>query len=286
MSLPTFLGIGVPRAGTTWLHTLLESHPDVYVPRRRKELYFFNLYYDRGLSWYKKFFPPDSEVGRYRAIGEITPHYFYGSTCPERMAKLPVDKLILMLRNPIDRAWSYYALKVRDGIFWGTFEEFLQEWPVIEQGYYTRYLENYLRYFRRDQILILIYETALKDVAQTQRTLAEFLDISPDKFSPEVSERVINPSYVPKARRAYGVAFRASRVLREWDLDWVVNVAKRLGLKQAFGVAGKVPPMLEQTRAELAEAYEEEIDELEEFLGVSLDAWRSERAGAPRTSAL
>ena len=286
MSLPTFIGIGVPRAGTTWLHALLESHPEVYVPQRRKELFFFNLYYDRGLSWYKKFFPPDSEAGRYRAIGEITPHYFYGSTCPERMARLPVEKLLLMLRNPIDRAWSYYALKVRDGIFWGTFEEFLREWPVIEQGYYTGYLENYLRYFRRDQILILIYETALKNVAQTQCALAEFLDISVDKFSLAAGERVINQSYVPRARRAYGVAFRVSRVLREWDLDWVVNAAKQLGVKQAFGVAGKVPPMLEQTRTELAEAYEEEIDKLEQFLGVSLDAWRGERAEVPRGSAL
>jgi glycosyltransferase involved in cell wall biosynthesis len=274
----------VPRAGTTWLHAVLESHPEVYVPQRRKELYFFNLYYDRGVSWYKKFFPPDSEAGRFRAIGEITPHYFYGSTCPERMAKLPVEKLLLMLRNPIDRAYSYYALKVRDGIFWGTFEEFLREWPVIEQGYYTRYLENYLQYFDRDQILILIYETALRDVDHTQCLLAQFLSISPEKFSPAAGDQIVNPSYVPKARRAYGVAFRVSRVLREWDLDWVVNAAKRLGVKEAFGVAGKAPPMLEETRAELTEAYEDEIDALEQFLGVSLDVWRNGRVEAPLDS--
>ena len=56
MTLPTFLGIGVPRGGTTWLHTTLISHPDVYMPTRRKEVRFFDRYYERGLGWYETFF--------------------------------------------------------------------------------------------------------------------------------------------------------------------------------------------------------------------------------------
>src|SRR4051812_32958483 len=106
MALPTFLGIGVPRAGTTWLHELLSSHPEVYVPVRRKELSFFNLYYDRGTRWYQKFFPSEAEADRYRALGEITPYYFYGPECPERIARLGVGKLLLILRHPVERAWS------------------------------------------------------------------------------------------------------------------------------------------------------------------------------------
>ena len=71
MTLPAFLGIGVPRAGTTWLHTLLASHPDVYTPTLRKEINFFDRYYDRGLSWYEALFPPPENAERYQAIGEI-----------------------------------------------------------------------------------------------------------------------------------------------------------------------------------------------------------------------
>jgi hypothetical protein len=99
MALPTFLGIGVPRAGTTWLHGLLDSHPDVYVPSRRKEVSFFDLHYGRGVEWYKRFFPADSETARYQAIGEITPFYFYGRDCPERISRMSVSKLLLMLRG-------------------------------------------------------------------------------------------------------------------------------------------------------------------------------------------
>ena len=67
MTLPTFLGIGVPRGGTTWLHTLLATHPDVYIPTRRKEIRFFDRHFDRGLGWYEGFFCDDDERDRYRA---------------------------------------------------------------------------------------------------------------------------------------------------------------------------------------------------------------------------
>ncbi len=278
MTLPTFLGIGVPRAGTTWLHGLLDSHPDVYVPTRRKELYYFDLHYGRGVEWYEKFFPADADAGQYRAIGEITPYYFFCRECPERIATMGIGKLLLMLRNPVDRAWSYYSQKVQNRGFSGSFEDFLTfaqtKWPVVEQGYYSRYLRTYLRHFERDQILILIYEQAVANVPSTKRTVAEFLDVSADRFPATAGERRINRSHVPKARRAYSLAFQVSRVLRARDFDWVVNTAKRLGIKKAFGVAGEVPPMTEPTRERLREVFRPEIDELEELLGVSLAAWR------------
>jgi hypothetical protein len=277
MALPTFLGIGVPRAGTTWLHELLSSHPEVYVPVRRKELSFFNLYYDRGTRWYQKFFPSEAEADRYRALGEITPYYFYGPECPERIARLGVGKLLLILRHPVERAWSYYGQKIRNGMFRGTFEEFLENptWPVIEQGYYTRYLERYLRHFDRDQILILIFEQALSDAAATKTALAEFLQLTPSGFSLPEANAAVNASYVPRARGAYGLAFRISKLCRAYDLDWVVNAAKTLGLKKALGVAGSVVPMEQGTRSHLNELFQPEMLELETLIGASLDVWRN-----------
>jgi sulfotransferase family protein len=276
MTLPTFVGIGVPRAGTTWLHALLQSHPDVYVPSRRKELNFFDLYYDRGVAWYEKFFPPEPQAGKYRAIGEITPYYFYGTECPARMAALPVGKLILMLRNPIDRAWSWYALMVRDGHFRGSFEAFMTQgrWLVVEQGSYSIYLQNYYRHFAPEQILVLVYESALADVAGTKRRLADFLGVAGDKFPPVAGTEVVNESYVPKAPRIYGLAVRISRVLRRWDADWAVNAAKHCGIQELFGKAGRLQSMPDQTRQRLREAFDGEIEVLESLLGTSLDVWR------------
>ena len=70
MTLPTFLGIGVPRAGTTWLHQLLSAHPDVFLPSRRKEVRFFDRHHEEGQGWYEGFFCPPDEADRYSAIGE------------------------------------------------------------------------------------------------------------------------------------------------------------------------------------------------------------------------
>jgi hypothetical protein len=276
VTIPTFVGIGVPRAGTTWLHELLQAHPDIYVPSRRREINFFDLYYDRGLSWYAKFFPTPDESGRYRALGEITPYYFYGPSCPSRMAEVRIGKLLLILRNPVDRAWSWYALMLRDGHFRGSFEAFLEQtrWPVIEQGSYSTFLKNYLDHFDRDQLLILVFEHALRDVPATKQRLAEFLGVERSRFPESAGNAVVNESYVPRSPKAYGLAVRAARALRRWDVDWVVNAAKRAGIKERFGKAGRAEQMSPQTRELLHRRFEPEIDTLEHMLGESLDAWR------------
>ena len=71
MTLPTFLGIGVPRAGTTWLHTLLSGHPAIFLPTKRKEIRFFDRHVGQGLEWYESFFCPPEEADRYGDRGDL-----------------------------------------------------------------------------------------------------------------------------------------------------------------------------------------------------------------------
>ncbi len=152
MTLPTFVGIGVPRAGTTWLHTLLSGHPDAYLPTRRKEVRFFDRHFDRGVEWYEGFFsPPEGTLG-YRAIGEISPQYLYGQECPARIATVvPSAKLLVMLRHPVDRAYSQYGFLLQRRNYRGSFEEFLKTRPrALEMGYYSGHLRRYLDRFDRD----------------------------------------------------------------------------------------------------------------------------------------
>jgi hypothetical protein len=278
LTLPTFLGIGVPRGGTTWLHGLLASHPDIYVPTRRKELNFFNLHYGRGLPWYEKFFPPAAEAERYRALGEISPWYFYTEACAERAAALGIGRLVLMLRNPVERTWSYYARAMRDGDFKGSFDEFLEHphWAALDQGRYSVYLERFRTWFPADRLLVLVSETAFADVAGTQRRLAEFLDVDAARFGPAAGAEPANPSFVPRAPRAYALAFQAGRYLRRrQDLDWIVNAGKRLGLKRMLAGRGrKLPPMTPETRRRLEDAFGPDRRTLETMLGTSLSVWQ------------
>lgn len=277
MTLPTFLGIGAPRSGTKWLYDLLDSHLDVYVSQRRKEVRFFDKYYERGLSWYEEFFPSEAEANRYRAIGEFSPQYLYCPDCPARIASVPsITKLILILRNPIDRAYSHYGFMVRTRNYSESFETFLvhHSW-AIKWGFYSQKIRDYLRYFSRDQILVLIFEHAVANAPETKDALAGFLGIAADLFPPAAGARQVNKSYVPRAQFAYDLSRRIAHHFQKGDMDWVVNLAIKLGLKRLFGNTGSLPPMKEETRQRLRDVYDSEIKEMELFLNRDLACWKS-----------
>lgn len=84
---------------------MMDQHPDIYMSKP-KELHFFDRYYDRGLDWYTSCFEPGMRVAHQ---GESTPFYMYNPTARHRMlTTLPELKVICILRNPIDRAYSHY----------------------------------------------------------------------------------------------------------------------------------------------------------------------------------
>lgn len=277
MTLPTFLGIGVPRAGSTWLRDLLASHPAIYLPPHRQEIHFFNQHYERGLPWYEKLFPPEVRASRYQAIGEITPQYLYCPLCPERIARLPsITRLILILRNPIDRAYSDYGFQVRDKNYQGSFKDYLAAYPfALQAGFYSQKLRDYLHYFHKNQMLVLIYEQATADVPQTKDSLARFLNISVDQFPLTAGSERVNRSYIPKAQPIYILAARVANYLRQAGWGRVVDLVKRLGLnQQLFDGADPFPPLEEETRKYLAKMYQNEIKTLELLLQIDLDCWK------------
>src|SRR5437764_7156012 len=105
--LPNFFIIGAMRSGTTSLTRYLNAHPDVFVAPG-KELHFFDQRFDRGLDWYRDCF--ERAAGQ-RAIGEATQSYMYDAEAMTRLAvTVPKARLLAILRNPVDRAWSHYWL--------------------------------------------------------------------------------------------------------------------------------------------------------------------------------
>ena len=112
MTKPNFLIIGAQRCGTTSLYNYLIQHPQI-VPSSKKEVHFFDLNFHLGQSWYEKHFP---EVSDNILTGEASPYYIFHPLCPKRIFDYdPSVKLIVILRNPIDRAYSHYRHIVRLG---------------------------------------------------------------------------------------------------------------------------------------------------------------------------
>jgi hypothetical protein len=277
MTLPDFLGIGAPRCGTTWLHRLLASHPQIYVPTRRKEVRFFDEYYARGLGWYEQFFPDDKDAAKYRAIGEITPSYLYCHECSQRMARLgTVQRLFLMIRNPVDRAYSRYALEVRYRSFQGSFEDFCAGEPHgIQEGFYTRGLKEYLRHFALEQCLVLVYEQAVAKVPQTKELVAQHLGLDAGLFPDGAGTQRVHARYTPtRAKSIYAAGIALSRKFRDWDLYWANQLARRLRIRRLFGQSGELQPMKEETRRHLQDLYADEIRDLESLLTIDLSDWQ------------
>lgn len=276
MTLPTFLGIGAPRAGTTWLNTLLASHPDVYTPTLRDEINFFDQYYERGLSWYETLFPQPDHAERYQAIGEISPQYVECAKCPERIFKtLPESKLIVMLRHPVNRAYSQFGFYVQRRNYRGSFENFLAARPrALERGFYSRYLKRYLHYFDRTRLLALIFEDAVTDISQTKTTLADFLDIAVDKFPRSAGSGKVNPSSVPTFQFLYGCVAMTGRQLRKWHLEPLVDFVMRTSIPRILAKGDSLPPLDEELKQRLSQLYQDEFDELEQCMQIDLSCWR------------
>lgn len=286
--LPNFLCVGAQKAGTTWLHAELERISDVFVPMRRKEIHFFDEYYDRGTDWYADFFPGESEGHAYAAVGEITPMYLYHSETPQRIKDtLGAPKLIIMLREPVARLKSQYRMDFSRGQFDGSPEAFIDAKPdAIARGVYSGQIERYLTLFPPENVLFLVFEEIFASPEATRAALAAALshlgsaavptDDGVGRINAEVS------TGRPRMGGLYKAANAAADWLRRHDLDAVVNVARKMGVsKSSFGETSAPPPAFQPSTLDRLQAiYDEDRAKVEQLIGRPLDVWAKKPAPA------
>lgn len=276
MTLPSFLGIGAARSGTSWLDRVLRSHPDIYLPEKRKEVDFFSQYYDRGIKWYQTFFPSSEMASNYRNIGEISPDYLYYENVPLRIYEnLPNCQFILILRNPADRAYSHYGFLIRELNEQRTFQQLCHQAPeVYIRGLYYQQISRYLKHFSLKNFLILIYEDTMREPERALGKIADFLSIDADKFDRTLIEQRVNASSLVRFPRVRLLARRFRDFLRQQDLDWVWNTAKASGIEQIFQKPGNIPQIDPSVRADMISNYKSDIAALEELIGIDLSIWK------------
>jgi len=275
--LPEYLGIGVPKAGSTWLHELLGSHPKVWVPPDRREVRFLNQVPDRTLTWYEQFFPGDTSS--YEAVGEVTPYYIY---CSEQQIEFlrreipSARKFIVILRNPIERVYSSYWFKRRVANIDKSFREYVDDnGGVLEQSKYVHYLRRWLTYFDRENFLFLILEEDVSEPARARQKIAAFLGVQESKFPTEAGTQKENERWIPVFGNLYAWATNVADRLRRRDLDWIVNLAERAGAKKIFGKRTvRDEGMGAAVRADLNTRLLDQVDELEKIIERDLSAWR------------
>ena len=190
-ALPDFVIIGAQKGGTSFLYHLLTRHPLVE-PAARKELHFFDHpeYFDHGAEWYRRCFPRlSAENGQRSITGEATPYYLFDPPVAKRMAEIvPKARLIALLRNPIDRAFSHYQMQVKRGTEPRTFEAAIEQQnsSYVSRGIYVDQLLRWFEFFGKEQMLILKSEDFFERPVETLKVVLTFLDL-PD-WQPEASE--------------------------------------------------------------------------------------------------
>jgi len=208
-NLPTFLGIGAQKAGTTWLYEMLKKHPEICVPSQVKELMFFDVqknYSSLGIEGYLSYFH-NCDGNRHKAIGEITPGYLWTAPfCKEKYAisQFRINtpkrvyenlgssiKLIVLLRNPVKRAVSAYLHHLYKKRY-SLNESILdigQRHGIIHMGFYYRHLIHWMKYFPLTSFNIAIYEQVTKNKNDYLKNLFDFLGVDREYIPPDQNKR-------------------------------------------------------------------------------------------------
>jgi hypothetical protein len=295
--LPDFLVIGAPKAGTTSLHRTLGRHRDVFVPDNKEPCYFG---LDDGVV--PTFCGPGddrhviavtvSHRADYEALfaeaqpgqlaGECSTQHLSMAGAAERAAALvPTAKIIAVLREPADRAYSHWSMKTGLGLEPLSFAAALDAederlaagwapcWGYRTEGCYAAQLVPWRARFGDDQLRVLLFDDFLADQASFVRQIFEFLGVDPDLATD--TDAHFNKSG----------AVRSTTLQQLLRTRWLATTARRLLPRAARQRAVKAiqdanrPPPPREVIARLRESYRDEVDVLEGMLGRDLGAWRA-----------
>ncbi len=297
--LPTFLGIGAQKSGTTSIHQYLLSHPQIFVPAR-KELRFFSYEGDpftyrgpgdgairnRVVATWSDYRAAFLGSEKFPARGEISPEYLMlaGKAALRILHYLPRVKLFAVLRNPADRAYSNYQQAVRQGReplrdFRAALdqeeERCEQNWSPLfwykRNGLYGRQLSEFYARFPRDQIRVYLYDDLSRDAAGLMADLYRFLGVDPN-HRPDVGMK-FHPSGIPRLRPLYGFLQTVRNRIRFLDGVLPANIRNPIHAAVRDGLIRPAPPMPPDIREELIEYFREDILKLQDLIQRDLADW-------------
>ena len=294
MRLPNFVIIGAPKCGTTSLYHYLQQHPEVYLPKR-KELHYFSYEYmqrfaagpgDKELltplcatrQAYEQYY---QNVHTHLAIGDVSPSYLYYAQVNERIkAELEQPKIVVVLRNPVEKAYSQYMHLVRDNREPLEFYQALMAekqritdgwgalWRYAESSLYTEKLKKYLHTFGEDRVKILFFETLSRSPSLVLTDLFQFLGVN-TQVTPDTST-VHHRSGKPKSKLLANFVAKPNVItgLAKKFVPESLRTAIRTALLNInTGDKGQID---EKSRAYLQEYFYHDVQELEKIVGKDL----------------
>lgn len=310
MTMPNFFVVGAQKAGTTSLYHYLDQHPEIFMSPVKEPLFFSHEMDPSGnarrLGFRRPVLPRNprfANVEEYRrlfdgvdgekAVGEASPLYIYAPGTAERIRRyVPGARIVAILRNPADRAYSAFLYALRIGVEPLTdFAEALRaekrrigdNWHYVyryrDRGCYYEQVRAYYDVFGPDRVGIWLYEDMKHDPQGVSASVFRFLGVD-DAFVPDTS-LIHNPASIPKngvsrtVIRGMNLTFPAAkkvfpsasvRARDQWDFKLRQRINKRI-------LVDKPPPFDPGLRKELLQGYRHEISELESLTGLDSSVW-------------
>ncbi len=293
MVMPNFLIVGAAKAGTTALHTYLQQHPQIYMTPDKETNFFafegqklnfrgigdeaINQFSITDLATYQNLF---AGVTNETAIGEACPLYLYHPKAPHNIAQaLPNVRLIVILRNPVDRAYANYLHLIRDdrepekdfaqalqaeperiGNNWEWF------WHYVQLGYYGQQLKQYYGLFDKSQIRVYLYEDLVKRSDWLIQDLFEFLQVD-TSFQPDMSIRP-NKSGVPKNPLLHKLLTKPNPIKSLLKPLFPAKMRQKIQHNNL-----ETPKLSAEVRESLTALYREDLLQCQALIGRDLSAW-------------
>lgn len=280
-----FIGIGAQKCASTWVHRVLSDHPEVAV-LPGKEIDFFSYYYNFGYEWYERHL---GDAGSGKMVGEVSPSYFADSDTPSRVFLYnPKMRIVLSLRDPVERAYSNHLHEVKLGHVTSQnieFENGLINNPMyLMQSNYAQQLARWLAVFPRDQILVIFQEEIRDDPVIQARNLYRFLGINENHQS-WFLEKKVNESLTIKNNGVDYFLKQVGRFGRSVGIGSMVEAVKKNDLVRRLrrthnqiDLRQVIPPMCDDTKIRLQNVLADDMRELVRLLEREDLPWTSWQA--------
>lgn len=272
MRIPDYLGIGSIKSGTTWVADTLANHPQVFMAHG-KELHYFTVNYARGNDWYLKHF---SSAREELSVGEYSVSYMDGrDQTAQRIYEFnPGVRLIVTVRNPVERAFSHYRWMKQMGEELPSFRESLVEHPeLMSIGRYAEALKPYWRLFPQDQFHYIRQSDISTNPGQVARDLYTFLGVNPDHVQ-SVSNELVGETIQPRIRTLENLRIKVHHAAMKYGAGALITLYRQSGLSKLYRQVNNDPSLAEkldeQDRAELAPLFSEDLAAFRAQTGISI----------------
>lgn len=290
-----FIGIGAYKCGTTWLAGIAAQHPEICFSSIKEVNYFnrksrkdvLNRSFDMPLEYYRSFWPKNIPANN--KVGEFSPAYFCDKEAPKKIKKyFPKVKLIVVLRDPVERAFSHYLFDKNTRS--DSFKKAVKTYEfLLKNSKYYENLKKYYDLFPKSQIKAFLFDDIKSNPEKVTKEFYKFINVNPN-FKPNLDAKNITGSEKYAWLRGlldFFVRFpgKAAAFLKKiFPESFILKIAKSKPIKIYYNLIAKIriinfkktpkPKISPEDRKELCRYFRKDIEKLEKLIKRDLSAWK------------